>query len=96
MLEAIQRAYYLEAKNPSEIPILISLAANIGLDMEKFKKEFSCQNTAKKLLNEISFARSIGGNSFPSLFVESNGEINQITVNYQDPKPTIDKIRQLL
>ena len=30
MIEAIQRAYYLDAKNPSDTDILVSLAADVG------------------------------------------------------------------
>ena len=35
MFEAIQRAYYQEARNPSDIVVLIALAGEIGLDTQR-------------------------------------------------------------
>jgi putative protein-disulfide isomerase len=41
MIEAIQQAYYLDARNPSDVDTLIDLAAEIGLDRERFSGEIS-------------------------------------------------------
>ena len=35
MIEAIQRAYYLEARNPSDRSTLLDLADNLGLDPDR-------------------------------------------------------------
>ncbi|WP_375748533.1 DsbA family protein [Vibrio sp. HN007] len=95
MYFAIQRAYYLNALNPSDIDTLIQLAEELNLDKEKFKNDFLSEQTHSELLNEISFARSIGGNSFPSLFVEVDGRITELPINYQDPEETISQIESI-
>ena len=37
--EAVQQAYYLEARNPSQTATLIALAGEIGLDSAQFQKD---------------------------------------------------------
>ena len=37
--EAVQQAYYLEARNPSDTATLIALAAEIGLDKVQFRQD---------------------------------------------------------
>ena len=37
--EAVQQAYYLEARNPSETATLIDLASEIGLDKVQFQQD---------------------------------------------------------
>ncbi|MGR5064767.1 DsbA family protein [Photobacterium sp. DNB22_13_2] len=93
MLNAIQKAYYLNAQNPSDNDVLLNLAQGMGLDMEQFKDEFLSEQTHQRLLDEIAFARSIGGNSFPSLFIERAGRIIQLPIDYQDAQTTIVQIR---
>lgn len=95
MLAAIQHGYYLEAKNPSENDVLIGFAKEIGLDDEKFTRELYSEQTQLKLLEEIHFARSIGGNSFPSLFVENDRGVTEIPIDYQSAELTLHKIRKV-
>nr|WP_211318319.1 DsbA family protein [Photobacterium sanctipauli] len=96
MLDEIQHAYYLDAKNPSDNPILLGLAESIGLDMTKFESDFLSDECHQHLLSEIGFARSIGGNSFPSLFVVSSQRVTEIQVNYEDGEDTVSKVLKLV
>ncbi|MEZ8823908.1 DsbA family protein [Vibrio amylolyticus] len=92
MLTAIQHAYYLNALNPSDNDILEKLASDIGLNEEKFKSSLVSEQTHQSLLKEIGFARSIGGNSFPSLFIENLGEVREIGIDYQNAQQTIQSV----
>lgn len=96
MLSAIQYAYYLEARNPSDDEVLLSLAANIGLDAAKFEVDFFSAELNKEFLQELEFARRIGGNSFPSLFVATEQGIVELQVDYQSAETTIDQVEQIL
>lgn len=96
MLSAIQHAYYLEARNPSDDEVLLSLAANIGLDAAKFEVDFFSAELNKEFLQELEFARRIGGNSFPSLFVATEQGIIELQVDYQSAETTIDQVEQIL
>lgn len=93
MLTAIQEAYYLQARNPSDNDVLIDLASNLGLDMAKFGAVLLDEKTQQALLAEIHFARSIGGNSFPSLFVQSPAGITPISIDYQHADTCIEQIK---
>lgn len=96
MLSAIQHAYYLEARNPSDNEVLLSLAANIGLDAAKFAVDFFSAELNQEFLQELEFARRIGGNSFPSLFVANEQGIIELQVDYQSAETTIDQVEQIL
>ncbi len=92
MLSAIQSAYYLEARNPSDNDTFISLSVEIGLDSKKFTDDLLSDALNQELVAEIAFARSIGGNSFPSLFVRSNDNIVELPIDYQHSEGTISQI----
>ncbi|MGC9459282.1 DsbA family protein [Vibrio genomosp. F10] len=92
MLAAIQKAYYLDAQNPSDNETLIQLAGELNLDLDAFKKRLVSQETQNTLLREIQFARSIGGNSFPSLFIEKKGSVTELKIDYQDEAATVKAI----
>ena len=96
MLTAIQHAYYLQARNPSDDVVLIDLANQLSLDTAKFTTDLLCETTQQALLTEIQFARSIGGNSFPSLFVQTSTGITPIPIDYQNADTCIQQIRQAI
>ncbi|HFD11524.1 MAG TPA: DsbA family protein, partial [Crenotrichaceae bacterium] len=45
MINAIQHAYYLDAKNPSDDEVLIELAAKLKLDLKQFQTDLNSQQT---------------------------------------------------
>lgn len=96
MVNAIQKAYYQRALNPSDYDVLIQLAGELQLDINQFHHDINSEDLNQKLLNEIGFARSIGGNSFPSLFLEREGKIAELPVDYQDPQKTLNLLRRYL
>lgn len=96
MVTAIQTAYYLEARNPSESDVLIDLADSIGLEIERFVSDFGSVTLNDEFMRELDFARSIGGNSFPSLFVETPEGLVELQVDYQSAQNTIGQIEQLI
>lgn len=96
MLAAIQNAYYLQARNPSDNDILIDLANDIGLDVARFEADLLSEELNQQFMQELEFARSIGGNSFPSLFVATEQGIVELQVDYQSAETTIDQVEQIL
>lgn len=96
MLAEIQSAYYLEAMNPSDNSTLCFLAQRLSLDTEKFSQELVSTSLNQALMDELRFARSIGGNSFPSLFLQTEQGTVEIPIDYQSSQTTIDVIEQLL
>lgn len=96
MIDAIQRAYYLRAMNPSRVKTLIALAGELGLDRLRFASEINAPETRHALLAEIGRARAMGISSFPSLALESEGRISRIPHDYQSAEPTQAAISNLL
>ena len=93
MITAIQQAYYLHAKNPSDDAILITLAAEIGCDVSAFKESLNAQITIDTLNQHLTFARSIGAQGFPSLFFEAVGKTPvALALSYDDNTPVLEQI----
>jgi putative protein-disulfide isomerase len=85
MIEAIQRAYYLEARNPSERSTLIALAKSIGLDLDRFARDLDGHDTQAELDRQLTFAKECGVKGFPTLLLESGDSRRFIDINLNDP-----------
>lgn len=96
MIEAIQHAYYLQARNPSNTDTLLELANEIGLDVERFSTELNSDKTKALLKHEIDFVRQMGGNSFPMLLLEKNNAYHQILIDYIHPDKMLKEINHFL
>lgn len=96
MTYAVQRAYYLEARNPSDRETLIGLAGEIGAKSAQFARDLDSGQTRGALVDEITLAREIGVSSFPSLVLDSSGSRWRIPVEYTEPAAMLDTISLLL
>jgi len=83
MILAIQRAYYIEARNPSDDDVLIRLAGKLGLDVSRFQHDLNSTATQRELEQEIALRRKLGANSFPSLILQCHGRCYVIPVDYR-------------
>ncbi|MGB3917846.1 MAG: DsbA family protein [Thiothrix litoralis] len=90
MIHAIQDAYYRHAQNPSDTDTLCALAQQIGLDVAAFARDLNAETTQQALLAEMALARRIGGNSFPSLFLQRDGKIRRVAHDYNTMSPITD------
>lgn len=95
MCLAIQEAYYLNAQNPSEVDTLIEIASSIGLDGDLFAKQMNSDKLNKKLMNEITKARAMPIQGFPSLVLAVDGELFSIEVDYKNWQTSYDRIARL-
>lgn len=96
MNRAIQEAYYLQARNPSDDQVLLALASEIGLPASQFEDDFFSHEIQQNLINEIAFARSIGARSFPSWILEYEGHYHPIPLDYRASKPTLQGIEHAI
>ncbi|MFT5200128.1 MAG: putative protein-disulfide isomerase [Planctomycetota bacterium] len=75
MLKAIQSAYYLEARNPSDAATLVELAVGLGMDQGPFVAGLEAAETQQKLAADFALRRSLDANSFPSIgIVDEHGK----------------------
>ena len=90
---AIQRAYYLHARNPSDRDTLIALAGEIGADTGRFAADLDSPETRQELEREMTRARHLGVNGFPSLVLDpGDGAARPVPVNYHAPRAMLEAI----
>ncbi|MBT4668967.1 MAG: DsbA family protein [Candidatus Ruthia sp.] len=92
MTQLIQKAYYLEAQNPSEDDTLIALASTLDIDIKNFGKNLNDTQTQALLLNDIALSKKLGVNSFPSLVLQTNNKLKLIKINYNNPDLILNQI----
>ncbi len=93
MLQAIQEAYYLKAKNPSDIDTLSHCAEHIGLNPIEFQKAMQHTKDQGLLEKEINSARNLELNSFPSLAVLKGDKLVHIPLDYTDINSMLNNIK---
>jgi len=96
MTDAIQRAYYLRAMNPSDLETLELLAQELDLDTDKFAADIRSPDIEADLQRQVQFARQSPIDGFPSLVLEVDGSMITITRDYADPRPTLEHVENLL
>ncbi len=96
MILAIQRAYYLQARNPSNKATLVELALELDLDVACFLRDLDSPKIEAELKEEIATTRFMGFSSFPALALETAGTRWPVSLDYTDPRAMSEQIRMLL
>jgi putative protein-disulfide isomerase len=91
MFDRIQQAYYQEARNPSDVEVLCSLAIELGLDEDTFRAELISAEVEAKLQAGFNTRRRIGADSFPSLVLESGGKVQFLCDGYSSAQEILHK-----
>ncbi len=95
MTWAIQQAYYLEARNPSEDQTLTEIARTIGLDDGCFARDLGSRQTQSTLLDEITLSRNLGISGFPSLMLKQGNQWSRIPVDYTNHLSMLESIKSI-
>ncbi|MBQ4833369.1 DsbA family protein [Pseudoalteromonas sp. MMG010] len=97
MIAAIQQAYYLQAKNPSDVSVLAQLAQELGLGTQaEIESKLLSDELNRELMQELSMLQALPVQGFPSLILLHNERAIPIAINYEDPLITAEQIKQLL
>jgi len=98
MIQAIQRAYYQQARNPSDILTLIELAEELNLSVQKFHDDLLSTEVDNILKEEIDLSRALYAESFPSLVLTlaDSNETSAITINYNDSDKMLNEVKNKL
>jgi len=97
MISAIQQAYYLEAKNPSDEDVLCQLAQEVGIcSAVEFNQQLVSSVVNDQLLEELDYIRRLPIQGFPSLVIKQNNRFHPIAVNYTDAQATYSEIKTVL
>ena len=96
MNQAIQRAYYLRAMNPSDDEVLAQLADELQLNFEQFLDDLNSEETQQTLMDQIQHARAMGANSFPSWVLVHKDQTHNIAIDYLSAQNTLARIVDIL
>jgi len=96
MIEAIQKAYYLRAMNPSDPETLADLAAELGLDRPAFVEDFCSVDTEAELRRQFLLRDGLNVRSFPSLVLRHDSKLTPIHHSYQDFRVSLAEIQSCL
>ncbi len=96
MINAIQQAYYLRALNPSNVELLERLAGELHLDTVKFKRDLHSDETQEEFSRQLSCARQLPIDGFPSLVLQIGDIIHPIERNYHNHEAMLIDIQAKL
>jgi putative protein-disulfide isomerase len=96
MIMAIQQAYYLQARNPSDVSVLCALAAQSGLDEPRFLADIHSAEVEAELQRQLEFTRSVPITGFPSLVLEIDDQLFPIRLDYKNHEMTLDEITRII
>jgi putative protein-disulfide isomerase len=96
MTAAIQRAYYLDARNPSDRDTLVALAGELGLDVRRFGDALDSADVHAEHQREMELVRNLGVRGFPALVLVGDGWGREIAVDYTDPAEMQRQVLALL
>ncbi|AZG74771.1 DsbA family protein [Shewanella livingstonensis] len=96
MINAIQQAYYLNARNPSDVATLVAIATQLGIPADLFDEQLSAVQTEDQLIKEINLARQLPIQGFPSLVLMVDNNAYPIRLDYHQWQTSLADIRTLL
>lgn len=92
MSTAIQHAYYLQAKNPADTEVLVSLAEAIGLDRDAFAALINSDENRERHARQMAQAQELGVNSYPTLLLQTPAGLQRLPIDYNDAQATLTAI----
>jgi putative protein-disulfide isomerase len=96
MIKETQKAYYLNASNPSDRDTLERVASNINLDVEKFSLDLESEEIITIFEKDLNKRRKLGANGFPSLVLKINNKYFKIEVNYANHESVLKQIHSYM
>ena len=95
MIKAIQEAYYLNARNPSDHNVLTEIAGQVGCDTAQFSQDLNSDSVKQELMKDFTLSQSMGIQGFPSLVLKSaSGQLRGIRVDYNNPAAMLAHIKE--
>ena len=96
MLYAIQRAYYLQARNTSDFTVLVQLAIEQDLDADRFSTDIRSAQCQAMFEHELSRCQDLNVESFPTLILQRGEDDVSIAIDYNDSASMIESISRNL
>lgn len=101
MVDAIQRAYYLNAMNPSDKMLLVGLAQQLAIehndfDANQFEQDLLSVAVDEEFQRQRKFAQQISDQGYPSLVLKCQDTFYPVVRDYLDANTALDYIKNVL
>jgi putative protein-disulfide isomerase len=98
MFRAIQKGYYQEARNPSEIDTLVAIASEIAspIHVDRFASDLVSQQIDDRLHEDFGVRSRLGVREFPSMILERDGEQVTIVRGYAVEETALGRLKDAL
>lgn len=96
MAQAVQQAYYLEAKNPSDSSVLTALATSIGIDATEFAIQLDAENTHQQLKQHMMISQQLDVSGFPALRAVKDQQAIRVSDGYCSSEEVIKRLQEII
>jgi putative protein-disulfide isomerase len=96
MFSALQQAYYLQARNPSDSDTHIELAQELGLDVDRFGHDLESPQVQQLLEEDFMQRRLLQVREFPSLLLEKDQRYYWIMRGWAPAEEVLKRLDELL
>lgn len=96
MIEAIQAAYYRQARNPSDYSTHLQIAEELQLDLIKFEQDLRSEDTERELVRQLELTQSYAVRGFPSVLLVTEDLQLNIAVDYTNVDSMLSQIIEAL
>ena len=97
MLAVIQQAYYQQAKNPSDWPVLEACAKSVpSMNIAQFIHEYEHIFEDRELEREVDFIHRLGVQGFPTLIIKQEDSWNALPIDYRSAESALEAIGSLI
>lgn len=98
MFQSIQRAYYQEARNPSELGTLVALSEELSppLISDQFERDIKSPEINARLQEDFRIRRFLGVRQFPSLILKHGEELVEIVKGYARVEQVSERLKKEL
>jgi putative protein-disulfide isomerase len=91
-LEAIQRAFYAEARNITRSEVLAAIAGDVGLPRDEFQTALDTDTARAATLRDFDQSQTWGITGFPALIADHGGQLHMVARGYTP----LDTLRERL
>ncbi len=98
LFDAIQRAYYEEARNPSDLETLTQVAGTLSppLDVDRFERDIRSPEIEAQLQEGFNLRRSMGVREFPSVVVRRGATQIDIVRGWANTETALARLNDAL
>lgn len=93
---AVQRKFYVQGQDPTEVGFYQSVCADLGVEYAAFKSVFESAEARQAVQQEFALCRQWGVRSFPSLLLEQQGSISVLAVGMVRSEQILSAVQQVI